>query len=69
MSYIDGAGNLNVAKIARKIRQVAKIVDDTLYASFEQIDGEKRIMTIEAIQSLKLLASEIEENEDNFFKI
>ena len=67
MSYIDGSGSLNVAKIARQIRQVAKSVDDTLYASFENIDGERRLMTIEAIKSLRSLADEIERQEDEFF--
>lgn len=67
MSYIDGSGSLNVAKIARQIRQVAKSVDDTLYASFENIDGERRLMTIEAIKSLRSLADEIESQEDEFF--
>lgn len=67
MSYIDGSGSLNVAKIARQIRQVAKSVDDTLYASFDNIDGERRLMTIEAIKSLRSLADEIESQEDEFF--
>lgn len=67
MSYIDGSGSLNVAKIARQIRQVAKSVDDTLYASFEHIDGERRLMTNEAIKSLRTLADEIERQEDEFF--
>ena len=64
---IKSDGTLNISKVARELRKVAKSVDDTLFYCFDSIDGERRLMTKEAINSLRLLADEIEKAEDDFF--
>jgi L-alanine-DL-glutamate epimerase-like enolase superfamily enzyme len=44
-------------------------VDDTLFYCFDSIDGERRLMTREAINSLRILADEIERSEDDFYNL
>lgn len=67
MSNLNADGTLNISKVARELKKVAKSVDDTLFYCFDSIDGERRLMTKEAINSLRLLADEIEKAEDDFF--
>jgi hypothetical protein len=67
VSNLNADGTLNISKVARELKKVAKSVDDTLFYCFDSIDGERRLMTKEAINSLRLLADEIEKAEDDFF--
>jgi hypothetical protein len=69
MSNINADGTLNTSKVIREIRKVIKSVDDTLFYCFDSIDGERRLMTREAINSLRILADEIERSEDDFYNL
>jgi len=69
MSNLNADGTLNISKVARELRKVAKSVDDTLFYCFDSIDGERRLIVVEEINSLRLLADQIEKEEDEFFQV
>jgi len=69
MSNLNADGTLNISKVARELRKAAKSVDDTLFYCFDSIDGERRLIVVEEINSLRLLADQIEKEEDEFFQV
>jgi hypothetical protein len=69
MSNLNADGTLNISKVARELRKIAKSVDDTLFYCFDSIDGERRLIVVEEINSLRLLADQIEKEEDEFFQV